>query len=72
MDPYSPLKRVGYLEWDDYFMAVAFLSAKRSKDPNRQVCLRPEELRVALLPLSNHVNHAWMVQFNHSEELFVA
>ncbi|KAI3859413.1 hypothetical protein MKX03_013780 [Papaver bracteatum] len=26
-----------YLSWDDYFMALAFLSAKRSKDPNRQV-----------------------------------
>lgn len=26
-----------YLEWDDYFMALAFLSAQRSKDPNKQV-----------------------------------
>jgi deoxycytidylate deaminase len=26
-----------YLSWDDYFMSIAFLSAKRSKDPNRQV-----------------------------------
>ena len=25
------------LSWDDYFMSVAFLSAQRSKDPNRQV-----------------------------------
>lgn len=24
-------------QWDDYFMALAFLSAMRSKDPNRQV-----------------------------------
>lgn len=30
-------KREGYLSWDDYFMAVALLSAKRSKDPNTQV-----------------------------------
>ncbi|XP_010503494.1 PREDICTED: deoxycytidylate deaminase-like [Camelina sativa] len=36
-DPFSPLKRKGYLSWDDYFMAIAFLSAERSKDPNRQV-----------------------------------
>lgn len=28
---------VRYLSWDDYFMAIAFLSAERSKDPNRQV-----------------------------------
>jgi len=27
-----------YLSWDDYFMAVAFLSAQRSKDPNKQAC----------------------------------
>ncbi|EOA25308.1 hypothetical protein CARUB_v10018623mg [Capsella rubella] len=37
LDPFSPLKRKGYLSWDDYFMAIAFLSAERSKDPNRQV-----------------------------------
>ena len=30
-------KRRDYLSWDDYFMAVAFLTAKRSKDPNTQV-----------------------------------
>ena len=28
-----------YLEWDDYFMALAFLSAQRSKDPSKQVSL---------------------------------
>ncbi|KAL4559795.1 hypothetical protein LXL04_031941 [Taraxacum kok-saghyz] len=36
-DPYDPSKRTGYLSWDDYFMAIAFLSAERSKDPYRQV-----------------------------------
>ena len=30
-------KRDGYLSWDDYFMAVALLSAQRSKDPSTQV-----------------------------------
>lgn len=30
-------KRKNYLSWDDYFMAVAELSAQRSKDPNTQV-----------------------------------
>lgn len=30
-------KREDYLSWDDYFMAVALLSAQRSKDPNTQV-----------------------------------
>ncbi len=30
-------KRQDYLSWDEYFMAVALLSAERSKDPNTQV-----------------------------------
>ena len=30
-------KRKDYLGWDEYFMAIAKLSAKRSKDPNTQV-----------------------------------
>lgn len=30
-------KRLDYLSWDDYFMAISFLSAMRSKDPNTQV-----------------------------------
>lgn len=30
-------KRQGYISWDDYFMGVALLSAKRSKDPGTQV-----------------------------------
>lgn len=32
-------KREDYLEWPEYFMAVAFLSAQRSKDPSSQVCV---------------------------------
>ncbi len=30
-------KRRDYISWDEYFMAVALLSAQRSKDPNTQV-----------------------------------
>ena len=30
-------KRTDYINWDEYFMGVALLSAKRSKDPNTQV-----------------------------------
>jgi len=37
LDPYSPEKRQNPLSWDDYFMSIAFLSAQRSKDPNKQV-----------------------------------
>ena len=31
------MKRQDYISWDDYFMGVALLAAKRSKDPNTQV-----------------------------------
>ncbi|MDO4589122.1 MAG: dCMP deaminase family protein [Fusobacterium sp.] len=31
------MKREDYIEWDEYFMGIALLSAKRSKDPNTQV-----------------------------------
>ena len=33
----SDSKRSDYLEWSEYFMAVSFLSAMRSKDPATQV-----------------------------------
>ncbi|GFO11579.1 deoxycytidylate deaminase [Plakobranchus ocellatus] len=33
----SARKRSNYLEWEEYFMAMAFLSAQRSKDPRTQV-----------------------------------
>jgi len=36
-DPFHRAGRSTYLSWDDYFMSVAFLSAQRSKDPNKQV-----------------------------------
>ena len=31
------MKRLDVISWDDYFMGMAHLSAKRSKDPNTQV-----------------------------------
>ena len=31
------MKRSDYITWDEYFMGVALLAAKRSKDPNTQV-----------------------------------
>ncbi|KAK7870298.1 hypothetical protein R5R35_011806 [Gryllus longicercus] len=41
-------KREDYLEWTDYFMATAFLAAKRSKDPCSQVgaCIVNQEKRI--------------------------
>lgn len=42
------MKRKDYIEWDEYFMGVALLSGKRSKDPNTQVgaCIVNEEKKI--------------------------
>ena len=41
-------KRTDYIEWPDYFMAIAFLSSQRSKDPSSQVgaCIVNEEKKI--------------------------
>jgi dCMP deaminase len=41
-------KRINYISWDEYFMGVALLSAKRSKDPNTQVgaCIVNEQKKI--------------------------
>ena len=31
------MKRTDYINWDEYFMGIAMLAAKRSKDPSTQV-----------------------------------
>ena len=31
------MKREDYISWDEYFMGIAMLAARRSKDPNTQV-----------------------------------
>ena len=31
------MKRTDYISWDEYFMGIAILAAKRSKDPSTQV-----------------------------------
>jgi len=42
------MKRKDIISWDEYFMGLAHLSAKRSKDPNTQVgaCIVDEDNRV--------------------------
>lgn len=41
-------KRKNYISWDEYFMAIAKLSAMRSKDPNTQVgaCIVSDDNRI--------------------------
>ncbi len=42
------MKRTDYISWDEYFMGIALLSARRSKDPSTQVgaCLVNDENRI--------------------------
>ena len=42
------MKRKDYISWDAYFMGLAILSSKRSKDPNTQVgaCIVNDEKRI--------------------------
>ena len=41
-------KRKDYINWDEYFMGIAYLSAMRSKDPNTQVgaCIVSSENKI--------------------------
>ncbi|MFZ4589671.1 MAG: deoxycytidylate deaminase [Ignavibacteria bacterium] len=42
------MKRDDYISWDEYFMGIAMLSSKRSKDPSTQVgaCIVDKENKV--------------------------
>lgn len=45
------MKRENYLSWDEYFMAIAMVTAERSKDPNSQVgaCIVDEDNKIVSL-----------------------
>ena len=47
------MKREDYINWDEYFMGIALLTAMRSKDPNSQVgaCIVSPENKI-LSPVS--------------------
>ncbi|XP_017785241.1 PREDICTED: deoxycytidylate deaminase-like isoform X2 [Nicrophorus vespilloides] len=44
----SSCKNQNFIDWDEYFMAIAFLAAKRSKDPCTQVgaCIINEDKKI--------------------------
>ena len=45
------MKRTDYINWDEYFMGIALLTAMRSKDPNSQVgaCIISSENKILSL-----------------------
>ena len=64
------MKRTDYLSWDEYFMAVAKLSAMRSKDPNTQVgaCIVSMENRILSIGYNGAPNGYDDDKFNWARE----
>ena len=66
------MKRTDYINWDEYFMGIALLTAMRSKDPSSQVgaCIvSPENktmhramtsMLVVVLPVTNRKS-TWLL-----------
>lgn len=54
------MKRTDYINWDEYFMGIALLTAMRSKDPSSQVgaCIVSPENKIALPGLQRNAH--WM------------
>ena len=50
-------KRRDYIGWEEYFMEVAKLSARRSKDPNTQVgtCIIGSDKKIVAVGYNGHV-----------------
>ncbi len=51
-------KRTDYISWNEYFMGIALLSAKRSKDPNSQVgaCIVDSKKRIVSMGYNGFPN----------------
>ncbi len=68
-------KRKDYLSWDEYFMAIAKLSAMRSKDPSTQVgaCIVSDDNRILSIGYNGAPNgfsddkFPWAREGNHLE-----
>lgn len=62
-------KREDYINWDEYFIGVAKLSARRSKDPNTQVgaCIVSEDNKILSMDTTDFREDAQMKIF-HGEK----
>ena len=63
-------KREDYISWDEYFMGIALLSAKRSKDPSTPVgaCIVSKENRILSMGYNGTPNNMSDDDFNWSRE----
>uniref|UniRef100_A0A1Y1KFQ1 dCMP deaminase n=1 Tax=Photinus pyralis TaxID=7054 RepID=A0A1Y1KFQ1_PHOPY len=72
-------KRPDYISWHEYFMATAFLAAKRSKDPVTQVgaCIVSDENKIVGIgyngmPIGCHDDHfPWGKEGHETKHLYV-
>ena len=59
------MKRTDYINWDEYFMGIALLTAMRSKDPSSQVgaCIVSPENKILSLGYNLSLIHIsrWMM-----------
>lgn len=64
-------KREDYITWDEYFMGVAQLSAKRSKDPSTQVgaCIVSQDNKILSMGYNGFPNGCSDDDFPWSKEL---
>ena len=58
-------KREDYITWDEYFMGVASLSGKRSKDPSTQVggCIVSQDNKILSMGYNGFPRVAQMMNF---------
>ena len=58
-------KREDYITWDEYFMGVASLSGKRSKDPSTQVgaCIVSQDNKILSMGYNGFPRAAQMMNF---------
>ena len=59
-------KRTDYISWDEYFMGVADLSGRRSKDPNTQVgaCIVSEDNKIMSMGYNGFPKAVPMMSFH--------
>ena len=64
-------KRTDYISWDEYFMGVAALSARRSKDPSTQVgaCIVSNDNKILSMGYNGFPNGCSDDEFPWSKEL---
>lgn len=63
-------ERTDYINWDEYFMGIATLSAMRSKDPNTQVgcCIVSDKNRILSVGYNGFPNGIPDAEFSWSRE----